>query len=145
MVKRNTIILIIRNDFIGAGHLTYLDKGWNTWFFPNFTDEGQSEEDLRSSIGKRFEVPSYEVAVEYQGEFSEVKPSEQHNNEPREYQYKIYCVDIGRKDFEKFPRFYWDGLDYKWETLKILMKDPQVKKNNRALVEFVLGLEEKRN
>ena len=144
MVKRNSIILLVRNDLIGSCFLTYFDTGWNTWFFPNFTDDGQSEEVLVSQIAKRFESPKDWIRVKFLRDFSEAKPSQEHDGELREYQYKIYFVDIGRRDFERLPVFYWNGLKYKWEDLKSLEEDPQVEKNNRGLLEVVEELEKQR-
>lgn len=140
MVKRNTIILLIRNTLLESTLLTYFDTGWSTWFFPNFTDDGQTEEDLKSQIAKRFESPRDWVRVRFLRDFSETKPSQEHNGELREYQYKIYWVDVGRKDFERLPVFHWNGLKYKWGGLENLKKNPQVEKNNGVLLGVVEGL-----
>lgn len=97
-----------------------------------------------SQIAKRFESPKGWIHVKFLRDFSETKPSQEHDGELREYQYKIYFVDVGRRDFERLPVFYWNGLKYKWEDLKSLEEDPQVKKNNRGLLEAVEELSKQR-
>lgn len=141
MVKRNSIILLIKNDYTGFEYLTYLDKGWDTLFFPHFTDDGQSEEDLKAAIAKRFWCPKYEVKLKYLDVFSETKASQEHNNEIREYKYKIYKVILARTDFQRFPTFNFNGTDYRWNSFDKLQNDPQVQKNNATLVDFIEHLE----
>ena len=143
MIKRNSIILLIRNYYIESEFLTYFDTGWSTQLFPSFTNEGQNKEELKEAIAKRFESPLCDVSLNYIGEFSETKPCREHNDEIREYHYEIYAVDLALGTMHQLPTFYWNGLKYKWESPKRLKKDNQVMKNNQALVNFVEQFEKK--
>ena len=135
--KRNSIILLIPNYFVRSNFLVYEDKGWNTLFFPHITDEEQSDIEIEEILGKRFGAPYLDVKVKFLGEYSEQKPSIEHDNEIRDYTYKIYEADIANGNWHRLNVFRLDGLDYKWESLKRLKKDNNVKENNLGLVTYI--------
>lgn len=137
LVKRNSIILLIRNYFIKSNFLVYEDKGWDTLFFPHITDEGQSDMEIEEILARRFGASCLDVKVNFLGEYSEQKPSVDHNDEIRDYTYKIYEADIANGNYHRLNVFRLDGLDYKWESLENLKKDNNVKKNNLGLITFI--------
>lgn len=135
--KRNSIILLIPNYFVRSNFLVYEDKGWNTLFFPHITDEEQSDIEIEEILGKRFGSPYLDVKVKFLGEYRERKPSIEHDNEIRDYTYKIYEADIANGNWHRLNVFRLDGLDYKWESLERLKKDDNVKENNLGLVTYI--------
>ena len=141
MVKRNSIILLVRNYYVGSEYLVYEDKGWNTLFFPHITDHGQTNEELEQEIARIFDAPLLRVKAKYLSTFNEQKPCVEHGNEMRDYTYKIYEVEIGNGSLHRLNVFQYNGLNYRWENLKKLKKDKNVLNCNTGLLSHIEKLD----
>lgn len=136
MIERSNIIVLIRNVFFPQDYLVYYDKGWDTWFFPNFTNKGQTEEELKREIAKRFWTSTDLINLSYVSSFSETKQCAEHENEERSYDYVIYEARFNR-GLERFNCFSLAGLNYHWKSIEDLMKIDSCVKTNKKLINAV--------
>lgn len=137
MVKKSNIILLIKNKYVPKNILVYFDKGWDTYFFPNLTNKGQSEKEIKKEIAERFWLPEDLVKLNFLSAKTEIKECAEHNNEVREYNYLIYEVTIGNFFLHIVPFFFQEGLQYYWKTIEDLRNKESCVKVNTLLIDTI--------
>lgn len=140
--RRSTIIAI--RDATGEladRYLVYRDDGWGCDFFPNHrsaepetADKQQSVQYLKNSFGLGADA----FTIRHVGHQESSKPSTEHNNEIRYYDYQLYQADV--KDLPeswKADSFKVGSKDCKWMTIEEMMRDPTIRKVNSDVVTLV--------
>ena len=131
-------IIAIRNR--NNQYLTYYDEGWKCDFFPNRataspeTNEARLAEYLQHNFG----LPENTCSLELVAEGSEAKPSTEHGNELRYYEYKLYRAVV-----KTMPEG-WDAAEFrtqgkrcKWLTLDEMMANPRTNGINHYVIALV--------
>ena len=131
-------IIAIRNR--NNQYLIYYDEGWACDFFPNHataspeTNEARSAEYLQHNFG----LPEATCPLDLVAEGSEAKPSTEHGNELRYYEYKLYRATVTEMpDGWDAPEFLTQGKRCKWLTLDEMMADQRTNGINHYVISLV--------
>lgn len=122
-------------------YLVYWDDGWGCDFFPNHTmpDADDSDQSIVADYLKnQFEIPDSDFQLRYVTNSHSSKPSTEHDNEIRNYDYRLYEADV-----KKMPQ-EWTGDQFtlgskkcKWMTLDEMERDKNTKSINGDVISLV--------
>jgi len=142
--KRSSIIAVrdssgnARNKF-----LLYWDSRWKCDFFPNHDTEGSvpmEKPELSKWLSGTFEIPESAFNLEYLREMTHSKPSVSHNNEMRDYIYRLWVADVTEMpDSWNHDSFEVGGYRCQWMTIADMETSSRIMEINEDVVGMVKG------
>jgi hypothetical protein len=137
-VERRSSIIAIKDTFETYPHkyLLYFDEGWKCDFFPNHkTAEKGNTEELRGYLSEELEVPASQIHLDFLHEFTNEKPSVEHDNQMRLYIYSIYKAEISDiPDSWKTEHFMIAGKNYRWMSIDEMLQDSTIRDINQDVI-----------
>lgn len=141
-IAHNHSIVIIKDSFLPFSnrYLVYDDRRWNCLLFPNYKDNPNNEEFIRSHISSELKVDVSKIRLSYVASRIHEKYSESAKCN-KMYSHKFYLAQIdGFPDTMKQDSFECDGKLYFWKNITELELDDNVRKKNSDIVGFVKEL-----
>lgn len=135
-------IVVIKDSFqkFPNRFLVYEDKRWNCEFFPNYKENHNNEEFIKSHISNELKIELSNIKLKYVSQKIHEKYSES-AKENKIYSHKFYLAEI--TDFPDFMRqetFECDGKVYHWRSMPELEDNREVQKKNMDILNFVKEL-----
>lgn len=141
--ERRSSIIAIRDvtGELADRYLVYRDDGWGCDFFPNHKTaepETADEQQAIRYIAHNFGLQPDAFTIRHVGHKESSKPSTEHNNEMRYYEYQLYQADVtALPDAWKKDSFTVGSKNCKWMTIEEMMRDPTIRKVNSDVVTLV--------
>ena len=142
--KRSSIIAVrdasaqARNRF-----LLYYDARWDCDFFPNHATEGtvpMEKPALANWLSGAFEVPQSSFTLTYIREMTHTKPAVSHDNQLRDYVYRLWVADVNPLPQEwQADSFTVGGYQCRWETIAGMESNKRLMEVNDDVVGLVKG------
>lgn len=122
-------------------YLVYWDDGWGCDFFPNhrMPDADDSDQTIVAEYLKnQFEIPDSDFQLRHIVNSHSSKPSSEHNNETRHYDYHLYEADVKKMPPNwKGDAFTVGSKQCKWMTLDEMERDTNTKTKNSDVINLV--------
>lgn len=138
--EKHSSIMAIRSAERPGEYLLYHDTRWDCDFFPNHDTQGTAEMEkpnLKSWLVRDFSAPE-NLALSFITETSSMKPSLSHNSEMREYDYRLWLVDVDSlPDAWKSDTFTINGRNCRWESIPGMESNPRIMQVNQDVVSMV--------
>ncbi|WP_300745596.1 hypothetical protein [uncultured Bifidobacterium sp.] len=138
--EKHSSIMAIRSAERPGEYLLYHDTRWDCDFFPNYDTQGTAEMEkpnLKSWLVRDFSAPE-NLALSFITETSSMKPSLSHNSEMREYDYRLWLVDVDSlPDAWKSDTFTINGRNCRWESIPGMEANPRIMQVNQDVVSMV--------
>lgn len=127
-------------------YLQFYNESWKCRLFPNYKSiskykkgELPSLEDIKN-ICKLYQedtgIKIYEKSLIYKGEMDDFKFSE-NDKINKHYVFRFFFVNNNPADNIPENKFEYGGKKYYWMTIPEMLKDKNIRKKNRAVVEYV--------
>lgn len=120
--------------------LVYEDKRWDCEFFPNYKENPNNEEFIKSHISSELKIEQRNIQLKFVSQKIHEKYSES-AKENKIYSHKFYLATITDfPDFTQQASFECDGKTYHWRSMSELEENSEVQKKNMDIVNYVKEL-----
>ena len=138
--EKRSSIMEIRSAERPGEYLLYHDTRWDCDFFPNHDTQGTVEMEkpgLRSWLIRDFGAPE-SLTLSFITETSSMKPSLSHDGKMREYDYRLWQVDVDSlPNTWKGDAFTINGRNCRWESIPGMEANARIMHVNDDVISMV--------